>query len=158
MSAIEPIRKRMTVACPPDRAFEVFTTGMGIWWPLDTHSIAVDQELDQRAMDLTVEPRAGGLVEEVLDDGSRRRWAEILLWDPPRRVVYRWKPNDLPTPPTEIEVRFDGDGGTTVIELEHRGWDGLGSYAEQLHPLYASEGGWTMVLGRYRDAAESVGG
>jgi uncharacterized protein YndB with AHSA1/START domain len=154
MSAIEPIRRRMTVACPPDRAFEVFTTGMGTWWPLETHSIAVDQELDQRATDLAVEPsRRGG----------PRRWLSASLGgdravDPPRRVVYRWKPNDLPTPPTEIEVRFDGDGGATAIELEHRGWDGLGSYAERLHPLYASEGGWTMVLSRYRDAADSVRG
>jgi uncharacterized protein YndB with AHSA1/START domain len=158
LSTTEPIRRRMTVACPADRAFEVFTMGMATWWPLETHSIAVDQELEQRATDVAVEPRAGGLVEEVLDDGSRRRWAEILVWDPPRRVVYGWKPNDLPTPPTELDVMFDADGGTTTVELEHRGWEGLGSHAEQLQPLYASEGGWTMVLERYRGAAEAARG
>jgi uncharacterized protein YndB with AHSA1/START domain len=152
--SVEPIRRTLTVACPPDRAFDVFTRGMGTWWPLDTHSIAVDQELDQQAEDLAIEPRVGGLLEEILDDGSRRRWAEILAWDPPARVAYAWKPNDLPTPPTEIEVRFTAQDAGTEVKLEHRGWEGLGEFAERIHPLYASEGGWTMVLARYRDAAE----
>jgi uncharacterized protein YndB with AHSA1/START domain len=156
MSSVEPIRRSLRVPVPPDRAFEVFTRGMGIWWPLDTHSIAVDQELAQRAMDLSVEPRLGGLIEEVLDDGSRRRWAEILAWEPPTRLVYAWKPNDLPTPPTELEVRFAERDGDTSVELEHRGWEGLGRRAESIHPLYASDRGWTMVLDLYRRAAESA--
>jgi uncharacterized protein YndB with AHSA1/START domain len=154
MSATEPIRRSLTLGCPPDRAFDVFTRGMGSWWPLDTHSIAVDQELDQRATDLAVDPRVGGRVEEVLEDGSRRHWAEILAWDPPTRVAYAWKPNDLPTPPTEIDVGFAERDGGTAVELEHRGWEGLGPHADRLHPLYASEAGWTMVLDRYRVAAE----
>jgi hypothetical protein len=42
------------------------------------------------------------------------------------------------------------------VDLEHRGWERLGEAARQIHPLYASEGGWTMVLGRYADLADSV--
>jgi uncharacterized protein YndB with AHSA1/START domain len=153
MSVLGPIHRTVTVASPPERAFEVFTTGMATWWPLETHSIAVDQELGQRATDLLVEPRVGGLVEEVLEDGSRRRWAEILVWEPPLRVAYAWKPNDLPTPPTRLQVRFIGRDDGTTVEIEHRGWDGLGSYGERLRPLYDAESGWTMVLARYQEAA-----
>jgi uncharacterized protein YndB with AHSA1/START domain len=152
---VEPIVRTVTVQAPPQRAFELFTERMGTWWPLQTHSIAVDQGLDQRAQTLRVEPREGGELEEVLDDGSTRTWGRIDVWEPPSRVVYRWKPNDLPTPPTEVEARFTPDGEGTRVDLEHRGWEGLGEVARQIHPLYSSDGGWAMVLQRYATVASS---
>ena len=152
---MEPIIRTVTVQAPPRSAFQVFTERMGTWWPLDTHSIAVDQGLEQKAQTLRLETREGGAIEEVLDDGSTRGWGRIDVWDPPSRVVYRWKPNDLPTPPTEVEVRFTADGDGTRVDLEHRGWEGLGEVAEEIHPLYSSEGGWSMVLGRYADLVDS---
>jgi uncharacterized protein YndB with AHSA1/START domain len=155
---MEPIRRTVTVQAPVERAFQVFTEGMGTWWPLETHSIAVDQELDQKAVDLRVATREGGRIEEILEDGSTRDWGEILTWEPPDHVVLAWKPNDLPTPSTEVEVRLSSDAGTTVVDLEHRGWDLLGDAAERIRPLYASEGGWTMVLDRYRRVAEAGAG
>jgi uncharacterized protein YndB with AHSA1/START domain len=151
---MEPITRTVTVRTPVHRAFEVFTARMGTWWPLETHSIAVDQGLEQRAKSLRVEGREGGRIEEVLEDGSTRAWGAIEVWEPPSRVVYRWKPNDLPTPPTEVEVRFTSDGDGTRVDVEHRGWEGLGEAAEQIHPLYSSESGWSMVLGRYADLVD----
>jgi uncharacterized protein YndB with AHSA1/START domain len=76
----------------------------------------------------------------------------------PHRVLYAWKPNDRPTPPTEVEVRFNTETDGTLVELEHRGWDRLGDASDEIRPLYASQGGWTMVLKRYKDAAESEAG
>jgi uncharacterized protein YndB with AHSA1/START domain len=151
---MEPIRRSLKVRAPVETAFRVFTEGMGTWWPLGTHSISVDQELDQKAVDVKVDAREGGRLEEVLDDGSTRDWGEIVAWDPPRRVTIAWKPNDRPTPPTEIDVSFTSDGETTQVELEHRGWERLGQVADQVRPLYASEGGWTMTLDLYRRKAE----
>jgi hypothetical protein len=72
--------------------------------------------------------------------------------------LFDWKPNDRPTPPTELEVRFSPQSDGTVVELEHRGWDRLGVVSDELRPLYASEGGWTMVLGLYPNTAESQAG
>jgi uncharacterized protein YndB with AHSA1/START domain len=151
----QPISRTVTVESPVERAFRVFTEGMGTWWPLQTHSIAVDQELGQKAVALRVDPREGGSVEEVLEDGSARWWAEIARWEPPHAVVYRWKPNDLPTPPTELEVRFTADGDRTRVDVEHRGWEGLGEYAAQVRPLYASERGWPLVLELFAEAAKA---
>jgi uncharacterized protein YndB with AHSA1/START domain len=145
----------VTIEAPVERAFRVFTEGMGTWWPLQTHSIAVDQELGQRAVALRVDPREGGSVEEVLEDGSARWWAEITWWEPPRRVVFRWKPNDLPTPPTELEVRFMAEGDRTRVDVEHRGWEDLGEFADRIRPLYASDDGWPLVLGLFAQAAEA---
>jgi uncharacterized protein YndB with AHSA1/START domain len=154
----EPISRTVTVGCSVDRAFRVFTEEIGTWWPLETHSIAVDQGLGQRAVTLRVDARRGGRIEEVLEDGSIRQWGGVDVWEPPSRVVFWWKPNDLPTPPTEVEVRFTADGDSTRVDLDHRGWDGLGPAAQRIRPLYASEGGWTMVLGRYASLAESASG
>jgi uncharacterized protein YndB with AHSA1/START domain len=151
----EPITRTVTVKAPVDRAFLAFTQQMGTWWPLETHSIAVDQGLEQRAETLRVEGREGGRIEEVLEDGSTRGWGAVDVWEPPDRVVFRWKPNDLPTPPTEVEVRFTAEGDGTRVDLEHRGWERLGDVARDIHPLYSSEGGWTMVLGRYAELADS---
>jgi uncharacterized protein YndB with AHSA1/START domain len=153
---VEPITRSVTVRGPVERAFRVFTEQMGTWWPLDTHSIAVDQELEQRAETLKVEARQGGRIEEVLEDGSTRGWGGVEVWEPPHRVVFSWKPNDLPTPPTEVEVRFTSAGDGTRVDIEHRGWERLGEAAEQIYPLYSSEGGWTMVLGRYANLADQL--
>jgi uncharacterized protein YndB with AHSA1/START domain len=153
--SIEPITRTVSMRCSAERAFWVFTEQMGAWWPLDTHSIAVDQGLEQRAETLKVDARRGGRIEEVLEDGSTRDWGGIVGWEPPQRVVYSWKPNDHPTPPTEVEVRFISKGDGTVVDLEHRGWEGLGDWAGEVRPLYASEAGWTMVLGRFRNVAEA---
>jgi uncharacterized protein YndB with AHSA1/START domain len=153
---VETITRTVMVRAPQDEAFRVFTEGMGTWWPLDTHSIAVDQGLEQRAVALRVGAREGGRVEEVLEDGSTRDWGGIDVWEPPHRVAFRWKPNDLPTPPTEVEVRFTAEGDGTRVDVEHRGWERLGKVAEEIHPLYSSsEGGWTMVLERYARLAGS---
>jgi uncharacterized protein YndB with AHSA1/START domain len=155
---MEPIRRSVKVQCPVERAFRVFTERMGTWWPLETHSIAVDQELGQKAETLKVDTREGGRIEEVLEDGSTRDWGGVLAWEPPHRVLFAWKPNDRPTPPTEVEVRFNTESDGTLVEVEHRGWDRLGDASIEIRPLYASKGGWTMVLKRYKDAAESKAG
>jgi uncharacterized protein YndB with AHSA1/START domain len=157
MGRVEPITRSVTVQGSVEHAFGVFTGQMGAWWPLETHSIAVDRGLGQRAVALKLEAREGGRIEEMLEDGSVLGWGVVDVWEPPDRVILRWKPNDLPTPPTEVEVRFTAEADGTRVDLEHRGWDRLGEAAEQIRPLYASEGGWTMVLGRYAILVDSSG-
>jgi hypothetical protein len=155
---VGPITRTVTVKGSVERAFKVFTEQMGTWWPLETHSIAVDQGLEQRAETLRLDPHEGGRLEEVLEDGSTRGWGGVEVLEPPTRVVLWWKPNDLPTPPTEVEVRFTALGDGTRVDLEHRGWESLGEAAEVIRPLYSSEGGWTLVLRRYANLADLVTG
>jgi uncharacterized protein YndB with AHSA1/START domain len=155
MGEVESIRRDVRVRCSPDRAFRVFTERIGTWWPLETHSIAVDQELGLRAVTLKIDTREEGRIQEVLEDSSTRDWGGVVAWEPPHRVVFAWKPNDRPIPPTEVEVRFTPEADGALVQLEHRGWDRLGEVSEVIRPLYASDGGWTMVLERYRNAAGS---
>lgn len=96
----------------------------------------------------------GGRVLERMSDGRVLPWAEIIGWDPPNRFVMAWKPHSRSQPPTEVEVRFVGDGtGGTVVELEHRAWDRLSEpIAPELYANYA--GGWVKTLGALAAGAE----
>ena len=98
--------------------------------------------------------RAGGHVLEHLSDGRAEPWAEILRWDPPTGFVLAWRPHSRPQPPTEVEVTFTSTGdGTTVVQLEHRGWERL---TEDYRPVYESyAGGWIETLGRFAAAADA---
>ena len=61
VSGIEPIRASISVRTDPARAFEVFTRRLDTWWPLEVHSLAVDE------FDGGAQGRAGRL------RGARRR-------------------------------------------------------------------------------------
>ena len=149
----EPIVQSVEVELPLAQAFELFTSGMTSWWPLETHSIAADTfEGRVRAESVRFETRLGGRVLENLSDGTSLPWGEVIAWEPPTRFVMTWKPNLEAGPPTEVEVRFSstGDGGTLVV-LEHRAWERLGDAAAARKPGYRD--GWGRVLGTFRAAA-----
>jgi uncharacterized protein YndB with AHSA1/START domain len=152
MSEIEPIRATVTVRVDRERAFEVFTARLDTWWPLETHSRAVDEFEGVEAERVEFEGRVGGRVLEHLSNGRVLPWAEVLAWEPPARFVLAWKPNSTPYPPTELELRFTKQGDATLVELEHRGWERLGEIAAERRAGYAS--GWIAPLERYREMAD----
>ena len=123
-TTIEPITRSVTVQCPVDQAFEVYTGGIGRWWPLETHAIAVGS--GGKAVNAVIEPRAGGRMYEVQEDGKEAPWGTVDVWEPPHRLVISWHVNPEAPAPTEIEVRFIADGDATRVEVEHRGWERLG--------------------------------
>jgi len=151
-TTIEPIVRSVTVQCPVERAFEVYTVGIGRWWPLETHSIAVGS--GGKAVNAVIEPRAGGRMFEVQADGKQAPWGTVDVWDPPHRLVISWQVNPEAPAPTEIEVRFTADGDATRVDVEHRGWERLGmERGQEAREGYGSDDGWGLVLSRYAEAA-----
>ena len=150
--SVEPIRKTLTVPLEPERAFDLFTQGIGTWWPLETHSRA--GEVEGATVERVEFPtEAGQPILERLSTGDAFPWGEVLASEPPNRVVIAWKPNANPNPPTEVEVTFVADGAGTRIELEHRAWEVLGDLAVDGRAGY--DEGWDLVLGRYEAAASA---
>ena len=135
----EPVRKTITVKCAPTRAFAVFTEGMSTWWPLATHSLSTT-----RAAGCGIEPRAGGNVYEVRDDGERISWGWVVAWEPPTRLVLKWHPGHDRSEAQEVELRFTSIDGGTRVDLEHRGWEALGAAAAGARDSY--ENGWEGVF------------
>jgi len=120
---IAPVRKSIRVNAHQAHAFEVFTSGLGRWWPR-THTIGKPPM--QTAV---LEPRLGGRWYELSEDGSQADVGKVLVWEPPQRFVISWDLNSKWKPDTtvssEVEVRFIAQGtDATLVELEHRksGW------------------------------------
>ncbi len=143
-----PIRKEVRVPLAPEAAFRLFTRELGSWWPIASHSIE-----PERVVAIDFEEREGGRIVERWTDGGAD-WARITAWDPPRRIVLAWSPTLPPGTPTEVEVTFEpGQGGTTLVRLEHRGWQALGETAIEARASYGT--GWEPVLAGYLRAASA---
>jgi uncharacterized protein YndB with AHSA1/START domain len=149
---IEPVVRTVTVNAPVERAFEVFTTDVKSWWPLDRYSVAGDEdEQGVTAVDAVLEPRAGGRWYEVRSDGTEADWGEVMVFDAPHRLVASWYPGRSADEATEIEVHFTPEGGGTRVELTHRGWERIGERGQGSREAYA--GGWAAVLAKYAEVA-----
>ena len=142
---VAPVRKRIRVNADPARAFEIFTTGMGRWWPRE-HSIN-----SSPIHEIILQPQAGGRWMERGEDGSECQWGKVLAWEPPSRLVLAWQITAQwkfdPDLVTEVEVRFLPDGEGAMVELEHR-LDGYGDAAEQMRQVFEGPNAWDGTLAR----------
>jgi len=154
-TTIAPVRQSVVVQAPIGHAFEVFTTGFDRWWPRGHHL------LDADLAEAVIEPRAGGRWYERSADGGECDWGRVLVWEPPHRLILRWaigstfeQPAD-PTRGSEIEVLFTAEGpGTTLVTLEHRGFELHGDDGQAVRDAVSREGGWRSLLTAY--AAEAA--
>ena len=143
VTEIAPVTKSIVVKRSPEEAFRVYTEGIASWWPLETHSPSGKSET------VVVEPREGGRLYERTTDGDEIEWGQVLVWDPPHRLVHSWHlGRDVAT---DVELRFTPQGDDTLVELIHSGWERHGDYAADLRASYDS--GWDFVFGeRYGSA------
>jgi len=148
-----PVRKQLFVEATPQRAFEVFTAGFARWWPGESHHIGGSPYKTS-----VMEPRMGGRWYEIGVDGAECDWGDVLVWDPPGRLVLAWRIGadwryhaDLTT---EVEVRFRPEGKGTRVDFEHRGLENWGEQAEAMRTTVDSEGGWTGLLQAYADCVK----
>ena len=149
-AAATSIRHEVVVEAPIERAFSVFTEGFGTFKPRE-HNL-----LDVEIAETIFELREGGHVYDRGVDGSECRWARVLAYEPPNRVVISWDispqwqiETDLGRT-SEVEVRFTADGpGRTRVELEHRNLDRHGAGWEAVRAGVDSDGGWPLYLARF---------
>jgi uncharacterized protein YndB with AHSA1/START domain len=146
------VRTDMVVDAPIDRAFSVFTEGIGSWFPPEYNLLPV--EIAERVF----EPRVGGRVYDRGVDGSECHWGRVLAYEPPGRVVFswdidpQWQIETNPERTSEVEVRFTAEGpDRTRLELEHRNLDRHGDGWEGIRDSVSSEGGWPGCLQRFRE-------
>lgn len=147
VETMTPVFKSVTVAVPPDRAFEAFTQHMARWWKPD-YSIAASPFVDVR-----VEAREGGRWFEVDAEGNECQWGRVMVWEPPTRVVLAWQIDGTwsydPAFETELEIRFIGEGDSaTRVELEHRHLERFGDMAADMRATFDGEAGWSGLLAR----------
>ena len=157
-AATTSIRHSIVVDAPLERAFEVFTRDFGAFKPPEHNILGVD------VAETIFEPFAGGYLYDRGTDGSECRWARVLTYEPPHRVVLTWNISpywQLETDPEKVsewEVQFAPEGETrTRVELEHRHLDRHGEGWEGVRDSVAGDGGWPLYLDRYAAVVQRDG-
>ena len=149
------VQTEVVVDAPVERAFRVFTEDFDRIKPREHNLLAVDIAAT------VMQPRPGGHLYDRGVAGSECRWARVVAYEPPERLVFTWDISpqwrleaDLEQT-SEVEVRFIAEtADRTRVELEHRhlnrhldGW-------ETLREGVAGEGGWPLYLRRFTEAAQ----
>jgi uncharacterized protein YndB with AHSA1/START domain len=144
------VRKEIVVDVPVERAFRAFTENFDGVKPREHNMLAVE------IAESVFEPRVGGRIYDRGVDGSECRWARVLAFDPPERIVFSWDISPTwrietdPERSSEVEVRFIADGPErTRVELEHRNLERHGDGWPGLRGALESEGGWPLYLDRF---------
>lgn len=145
MSTVPPIRREILVDADPAVAFEVFTAGIGRWWPMEEHSV--------HGKGGAVAFEDGRLVERPAD-GEAVVWGTITRWEPPAAVAFTWHPGRPAERASYVAVTFGAEGSQTLVRLEHTGWD---AFDDPAAARAEYDHGWPLVLGRYQEHVGEAG-
>jgi uncharacterized protein YndB with AHSA1/START domain len=146
------IRQSTVVEAPIERAFSVFTDDFGSFKPREHNLLEVE------IAETVFESHVGGHIYDRGVDGSECRWARVLAYEPPNRVVFSWDISpqwQIETDPdrtSEVEVRFTAEGpDRTRVELEHRNLDRHGAGWEATREGTGGDQGWPLYLERFAE-------
>lgn len=142
----------IVVQAPIARAFKVFTENFGSFKPAEHNILGVE------IAETVFEPKAGGFLYDRGVDGSECRWARVLAYEPPNRVLLswnispRWQIETDPAKASEWEVQFIAEtADRTRVEIEHRKLERHGDGWESVRDGVAGDQGWPLYLQRYAD-------
>jgi uncharacterized protein YndB with AHSA1/START domain len=146
------VRHQVVVDMSIERAFAAFVDRFGDFKPPE-HNL-----LGAEIAETRFEPRVGGHIYDRSVDGSECRWARVLAYEPPDRVVFSWDISPQwqleadESNASEVEVRFVAESPErTRLELEHRHLDRHGPGWESLREGVDGDAGWPLYLTRYAD-------
>lgn len=144
------VRKQVVVGATIAQAFSAFTERFGDFKPPE-HNL-----LQAPITETVFEPHVGGHIYDRAVDGSECRWARVLVYEPPNRVVFswdigpQWQVETNPELTSEVEVRFIAEGPErTRVELEHRNLDRHGPGWQAVGDGVDNDQGWPLYLARY---------
>jgi uncharacterized protein YndB with AHSA1/START domain len=144
------VRHSIVVEAPIEIAFSVFTEGFDSFKPREHNMLDVD------IAESVFEPRVGGHLYDRGVDGSECRWARVLAFEPPERVVFSWDISPMWQLETdldrtsEVEVRFIAETpDRTRVELEHRNLDRHGDGWQGMREGVGGDQGWPLYLQRF---------
>ena len=148
------VHQEITVGVAQDRAFAVFTERFDEIKPREHTLLTVPIARS------VLEPFVGGRLYDLAEDGSTLVWGEVLVCEPPARLVLGWHLDpqfQVETDParwSEVEVRFVPEAPDhTRVVLDHRHLDRHGVGWESERDAVAGQNGWPLYLARFAAAA-----
>ena len=101
--AVTPVKQSIVVEAPIARAFKIFTEEFGSFKPPEHNMLGVE------IAETVFEPRVGGHIYDRGTDGSECRWARVLAYEPPHRVLLSWDISpqwQIATDPGCVKTRY----------------------------------------------------
>ncbi len=109
----------LRVAAAPERAFEVFTRDIALWWKPNMLFAFTPRGPGV----LSFEPGPGGRLIETREGGKTFEIGRIETWEPPQRLVFSWRQATFSAEQnTLVEVRFEAIDAQTRVTVTHSGW------------------------------------
>jgi uncharacterized protein YndB with AHSA1/START domain len=146
------VKQAIVVEAPIARAFKVFTERFGQFKPPEHNLLGVP------IAETVFKTRVGGYLYDRGADGSECRWARVLAYEPPHRLLLSWNINPrwrIETDPdrtSEWEVRFIAETAQrTRVEIEHRKLERHGEGWQSVRDGVAGDQGWPLYLRRFAD-------
>ncbi len=141
---LDPIIYSIEVPCSQEKAFGVFVTEMGSWWPLDKRSMSL-MNGGKPAKSVRVDAKQGGKIVEIGHDDTEHHWGTIKSYDPHDAISMDFHMGLPPENASLVEVRFTALGNErTRVELTHSNWEAFGDMAEMMRGGYGS--GWVIIF------------
>jgi hypothetical protein len=153
MTTITDVRREITVAGSPDRAFDLFTNRMAEWWPAD-HHLATSP-----VVAMTVEPHIGGRIYDSCEDGSESVWGQVTEWDPPACFTFAWMISGSWQLETDVEkasrvsVTFTAEGDRTRVIVVHKDFWRMADGGQGMADSVGAVEGWGSGLKHFADFA-----
>lgn len=146
------VRTEIVIDVPIEHAFAEFTARTVTWKPPDHNLLKVE------IAETVFEAHEGGHIYDRGVDGSECRWARVIAFDPPNRLVLNWlispewRIDSDPSRASEVEVRFISvSTERTRVVLEHRNLERHGDGWESMRDAVAAPDGWPIYLQRFAD-------
>jgi uncharacterized protein YndB with AHSA1/START domain len=146
MTTATDVRREVTVAGTPERAFDLFTNRMAEWWPAEHHLAG------SPVMAMTVEPRVGGRIYDSCEDGSESAWGHVTEWNPPSGFTFAWMITGAWQLETDVEkasrvsVTFTAEGDRTRVALVHKDFWRMSEGGQAMADAVGSADGWGSGL------------
>ncbi|AEH88930.1 ATPase [Mesorhizobium sp. LNHC221B00] len=144
------VKHSIVVEAPIATAFKVFTEDFNSFKPREHNLLAVP------IAETVFERRVGGNIYDRGIDGSECRWARVLAYEPPNRLLLswdispRWQVETDLDKTSEWEVRFTAETeNRTRVEIEHRKLERHGDGWESVRNGVGGEQGWPLYLQRF---------
>lgn len=140
---MDSLTRVFEVDASPRRAFDIWTTRASLWWP-PGHTISGD-DLSR----VVFESGLGGRIYELDRNGERHDWGEVVVWEPPNRVVYTWHLFFDPDEATRVEVTFEATGEMTRVQIHQSGFERLGPKGVERRDR--TFGAWGVLIPLYQE-------
>jgi len=130
------LTRTMALRCPVERAFDVFTLNVDLWWPRGHRRT--------REATMVLEPVLGGRLLERAPGGEEWVIGRLTRFDRPEALGFDWFPGS-PLAPTAVTIAFVGTTTGTEIRIVHRAISegALAAWPDKV-ALFAR--GWDTIL------------